>query len=681
MSSIDNKINVLWKNIIYNKAETDINKLPSEEIITYRPAVLSEQVYNASKLIPIPANELVNVCIFQSIKCISDPNSDLPHTWIAIKDETKDVYNIDNRLFDWISPSIDVSYNIRVYVGDPSNNVKINPSEYEFIFDYANGILFFIDTIPSLTDSIYITGYRYIGSKGISSGDSLILGTPTDGSLTDTVEKTLAIKTWTSKTTITDAIDDLNETLSFFVPDPPPGLQGNLLFFSDTIKTISGDFILLSDNYTNNSSYYIQPGTNVSLITKNNTQSNTIEKYGNGQSGSLTLFINGSVNSMVYFDNTDKTGIHGSLIIVDNSQYPLDRPPVFFRSISSHIELYDLPIGVSTIELVHSETGTTGVFPLVYDNLNTLSMTSNINVSEFDVKYRYSSSIPHYDNGSILKIDTGVRNLVNQVYLSGTLFQISSDPIIGNEINLSADDINGGILPARMPYKNISEKYTISGNVHTQSYIIARGKNIVGDEDWNYSGIKINVMSGDVDYVVENSIPVINMPNIGNVQNNDPAYRIKMSGGDMPNDSFMNWNSTDSLMPYDAVVVGGILKNDKTNYSNCLPVGPDLSNHNNDQYASFLFHRKGINKFDIDIEGSYSGIFVKLSDMWFDLTKLYGNGNGCAEGIIANGAGIFRVNFGKYNSSTYDGNAICVRIKLSTGQFITKLRFVGVNGN
>ena len=684
MSSTDSKVNTLWKNTIFNKAETDINKSPSEESIVYRPAILSNQIYNSSNLIPIPAGELANISIFKTVKCVIDPTINETRTWIAVKDITKNPYDNTNRLLDWIDPSIDISYTIKLYIGDPSNNVRIT-SEYEYTFDYVNGIIVFMDNIPDLTDSIYITGYRYIGNKGISSGDTLVLGTPSDGSLIDTVEKTLAIKTWTSSTKITDAIDDLNEALSYFVPDPPIELQGHKLIFN-TIEQIDGQDILLADNFTNNSAYHMTPGMKVSLTKRNNIVSNSIENYGNGQSGSLSLFVNNLVN-IVNFDNTDKSGTYGSLIITDNSQYPLNRPPIFFRSITSHIELNNLQVGASIVELVHSETGTTGISFIVYDDLSSLPSTSNVSVSEKNVTIAYSSSIPHYNTGSVLTVNTSVKNLVGQTYLSGPIFQISSDPVIGSIVSFSPNDISISALPARMPSTNISANYTVNDNIHTQCYMIAKGKNIVGNENWKYSLTKINVMAGNpTNCIVENSIPVINMKNVGNVLNNDPAYRIVMSSGDIPVDDITNitssnWVSMNTVAPYDAIIVGGVLKNDKTDYSICLPVGPNLVNQNDNQYASFQFHRKGISRFDINISGTYSGIWVKLSNTnWFDLTKLYGNSNGCAEGIAATGdSGIFRVNFGQYNSSNCINNTICVRIKLSIGQSITGLSFVGID--
>ena len=86
------------------------------------------------------------------------------------------------RLTDWIDTQFGSGYVIKVYKGDPnSGGVSLDAAgssgkDDTWFFDYSSGVLNFNgDDLPSgVTDSnIYIVGYRYIGSKGVSSPSSI----------------------------------------------------------------------------------------------------------------------------------------------------------------------------------------------------------------------------------------------------------------------------------------------------------------------------------------------------------------------------------------------------------------------------------------------------------------------------------------------------------------------------
>ena len=100
----------------------------------------------------------------------------LDNTWISVYPTWQ------TQLTDWIPPEFGSGYFIKVY----SDNVAVgnvvatgtNLSDSgiagvgEWFFDYQAGILNFVGSTPipaALTSSkvIYITGYRYIGEKGL----------------------------------------------------------------------------------------------------------------------------------------------------------------------------------------------------------------------------------------------------------------------------------------------------------------------------------------------------------------------------------------------------------------------------------------------------------------------------------------------------------------------------------
>jgi hypothetical protein len=85
------------------------------------------------------------------------------------------------RLTDWIDTQFGTAYVLKVYKGDPNSGGTLLPaggsgSNDGWFFDYSSGVLNFNGSgLPSgVTDSnIYIVGYRYIGSKGVSSPGQL----------------------------------------------------------------------------------------------------------------------------------------------------------------------------------------------------------------------------------------------------------------------------------------------------------------------------------------------------------------------------------------------------------------------------------------------------------------------------------------------------------------------------
>ena len=85
------------------------------------------------------------------------------------------------RLTDWIDTQFGTAYVLKVYKGDPNSGGTLLPaggsgSNDGWFFDYSSGVLNFNGSgLPSgVTDTnIYIVGYRYIGSKGVSSPASI----------------------------------------------------------------------------------------------------------------------------------------------------------------------------------------------------------------------------------------------------------------------------------------------------------------------------------------------------------------------------------------------------------------------------------------------------------------------------------------------------------------------------
>ena len=209
------------------------------------------------------------------------------------------------------------------------------------------------------------------------------------------------------------------------------------------------------------------------------------------------------------------------------------------------------------------------------------------------------------------------------------------------------------------------------------------------------------IKTGTTTRVDEMSFPVSVAVNGGPSGN---GFRLDMTNGDNPADNksaltASDWVSANAIDAWDATVVGGVLKHDVTNYTTgYLPVGPNLSTQNADQYITVAFRRTAVSKFDISVTGSYAGMWVKLpglsddkttsSNGWYSMKTPYsgagfpgdtngGNGSlGCALGTVANGSGSFTCTFGTLSSTNSSNNLILVRIKLTAGQSISALSFI-----
>jgi hypothetical protein len=250
-----------------------------------------------------------------------------------------------------------------------------------------------------------------------------------------------------------------------------------------------------------------------------------------------------------------------------------------------------------------------------------------------------------------------------------------------------------------MAAQSFTQTVTLSGTVHATSQISVKARNAAADSAASAIATKINVMSGSPSSaVIEMSIPVDATMGVipSGAQTN--AGRVTMATGDTPADdkaslTVPDWVSTVTAADHEAMVVGGVLKHDVTNYSTgYLPVGIDRSSGAANQYVTFMFRRSAVSQFKIQVTGTYTGCWVKMPGIavgtapngWWDMYQLYnGNGvpgqngsSGCALGSVMNGnAGTYTATFGTETSTNATNNIILVRFKLTSGQSITALSF------
>ena len=181
--NITQQVDYLWKKVGFGLAKTDLadTKLAINESITSSLLLPGAKIWTQSELIPavIPAvsDEIVTVYTGTTpIKCIPDVTSTEYRTWLASNSS-------ETVLIDWIPPEFGSTYLIRVYLATSDSTDPVNEgiqlfsqgsaNNDEWFFDYQAGVLHFVgDNLPVydfVNKSIYITGARYTGIKGLSN--------------------------------------------------------------------------------------------------------------------------------------------------------------------------------------------------------------------------------------------------------------------------------------------------------------------------------------------------------------------------------------------------------------------------------------------------------------------------------------------------------------------------------
>ena len=540
-----------------------------------------------------------------------------------------------------------------------------------------------------------------------SGGNGGYLDAPTDGSFSNpriTGGKPPAITTWNIGTTkISDAIDDLNEVLGLLLPSAPPNLSTKTIAMTGGSNTRGGIAINTTSNITNNTGSSVTGGQQIYTIFSATATTNSVTNFGSGNSGILTALLNNTADGQITLQSTSNVGSNLALQITRNDDYPLATPG-FYKDLDATISGI-VNFGVNTYKMTHSETGSTNTLMFVYDNFTSAPLISSTSVTQNAAAITYSSSVPHYNTGSTLKVSFSAYNLSGMTYLNSNVVEIDSTPSIGSMVALNPSDMpsaTSGVLPKNCTIQNISNKiFTIAPYNFTIGNMYIRGRNSYTDGAYATDATKILVMSGSITPTA--STPIQEMAvlvyNLGTTPSGAPvnAQRIHMSNGDTPNDdpTTATWNSQNPLQTYEAAIVGGVLSHNQINYGTgaYLPIGSNLSSsRNGSQYITFYFRRSGVSQFKINVTGTYDGCYVKLPGAstgsapngWWDMTALYtGNGipgsngsNGCAVGSVMNKTtGIFTCTFGQESSSNSTQNYILVRFRMVAGNAITNLSF------
>lgn len=509
----------------------------------------------------------------------------------------------------------------------------------------------------------------------------------------------------TNETKVSEAVDRLNEVLGMLVPSAPPSFpNANAL----TVTNTAGTSPLLASGATDNTGGSgISAGASVTRITAAGVNSNTFNDMGPGNTGTVSLLINGTTVGSKALTGTGDNSTTNGLVIADQKDYPVATPG-FWKSIDVSVTNGAAQVGINKFRLSHSDAGQTGETFFVRDNVTAVPAITGTSVAQSAAgTVAYSSSVPHYNTGATLTVNASISNLSGQTYYGG------SDPLVisGTNAIISSDTLTYATLGISLPIAaNTTTATAISPvsvsidgtNIHGMGQLQGVARNVNGaSTTTTLSSTVILVKRGTAaaSKIDELSVPV---SGLGSSPNTNNALRVTQGSGDTPSGGVTAWDATASLETHDAAVVGGILKHDQTNYSTgYLPVGPDLSSgRSGAQYVTFSFNRTALSQFKINVTGTYAGCWVSmpgvsdnagispnaLGGAWWNAMALYDGAGvpgesgdssaGCASGAAMTGStGNFTVTFGTQSSTNATGNEIRVRFRLNAGQSITALSF------
>jgi hypothetical protein len=573
--------------------------------------------------------------------------------------------------------------------------------------------LYFTNTrvIDALTTANVTTGNLVVsGTLTARSNVGLTLGTATQGNLISN-----AI-TMTVDTTVTNGIAQLNEILGKLVPAAPIAFPGNGYIAINSVSTYRMANFAQTDNTP--SSRNVGGANIVSLVRRASSYTTTtMNDMGPGNTGTVTLYKNGSPTGSRALGVGSDNGTYSDLVIGDNVDYSTKTGAAggFWESFDANAS-GTVSAGWNEVYINHSQGGSSNIAYWYYDSSSpgavvfsvpAIYPTSNV--------YSNSSTIPHYTSATVFTMTANVKNL------SGDMFPTSNTFITGSSatgfgtpssLNYESAGVTGVPLPLT---RNL---YVSSGNAQISTTVniasgygtTAIGPSLTGQNSYT-SGTGSFSLGATVLYKTatissESTMEESNIWVQGNVGSGAGygARIINPGSTDTPvqsaSASLFNSN-TSTLLSYDATIVGATLKHDQTNYSTgYLPVGPNLSSgRGGAQYYTFKFSRASVGKFNIKFTGQLAGLWVALpgsaidttaaaTNGWVDMSVAYpGSGvpsYGCALGgtVTLNTAGTQSktCTFGSANSSDSGASGeIYIRIRLNAGQTITALAILGAS--
>ncbi len=470
------------------------------------------------------------------------------------------------------------------------------------------------------------------GGGGSSVGTGITLGTPTDSSFAD------GLLSFTPTTTVTDAIDEVNEILNKLAPAKPQNLSA---------VTIS-----LSSSY---SATETSSGTSRSNVTSSTTpQTNTTSAFYDGDSGTLSAYIDGSLatNSSQVLTTSDDSGTYGSLIIAsDVDTYSgQSGKEGFWKQLTARIlSASSLATGSHTYQLRHSGTGDTNTLTFYVDDPVTTSITSTSSSFSGSTS-SYISGVPTLSSGTTFTVSFTINDAIKQFYNTTQVATITGSSILSSSVSHS-------ITGVQTPNATI----TVSGKtctVGSSKYSETNSLTITPYNSAGNSGTTASISLGARVDTVSNE-----------------SSRLLAGSGQYPTtgygagNTFTSSNSLKTVYTEELQLLNGVYCWPSANYSSNTPTaGPDYSSGMGSSDRWVIFQHgvslSNISAFTFTIDGSSNfgstaivtgiKIYAKVEGVtgWIDCNAAYSPGtnpssDGDAALVIANSTATSkRITFG-----------------------------------
>ena len=547
-------------------------------------------------------------------------------------------------------------------------------------------------------------------------GNAVAMGTNTLGNLVSNAV------TLTTSTTVTDGITQLNAVLGKLVPPSPPNFPASQSIAVASLSTFRMTNYTQTDN-TPGANKSVAGGTTVSTVRRASSYStNTITTAGPGDSGTLTVYLNGVDAGNVTFNtgaSPSANGVYSNLVVTNNFDYRNANANIaagFWYVFSSQAS-GTVSQGWNEVYIADTAAGNTNTYSWFYDSSapGTPAFSSLGMAAPGSPSYVYSSTVPHYNNTNAFAVTFDVNRLSGNMYPTSDTFVTGS---AGGAFGAPASVTYAGASITTPLAQNL---YVSSGNasVSTTSTVISgfgastTGPSVSVVNSYNTgtqaftATLNANVLykTGTVSSasrIEEANVFVGTTIGVGS----GLAFRIANPGStNTPvytgNAAAFN-SQTGPLQTYDSTVVANVLKHDQTNYATgYLPAGPNLSaGRSGTQYFTFKIIRTSVSKFDVKWSGNIAGLWVALpgstidstsgANGWIDMSTAYGgagipgvnppgNGSdGCALGGVAPLNSVqtnkaVTATFGTVSSSDTATNEIYIRLALTSGQSVTAL--------
>lgn len=558
-------------------------------------------------------------------------------------------------------------------------------------------------TFPANAQGNLLARFNFVGDYTFpgGSGGSDFLGDPTDGSYDDG-----AVKGWTPGVTRKDdAIDALNRYLAKALPERPRNISDVELSFTNQpngtfnpARTLESFSWRLADGLIPS----FVPGVTFSykdeIIPIDSILATTTDltEVGNGDSGTLSVAVNGTITGSHVMTSGDDVGSYTGLDVITEYLYPLGNPAAVWNAMDIRATA-TVPDGINRFTVSHTETGST-YKDIVVEPLQTTPVISFPGLVPGSHYLRYVSGVPHLLENSEFTVSMSVENLVGRTYIaSETLGTCLNDNSFF--VALSGDTITNTMnidLPVLAPLTAFS--WTGLTGKHDRSIIspidfFAMNSFAETRVASNFTAIIASEFKHELD-LHETSIFVGIQEGIKRVATPDGDCPVINSVSFDPDWDEGNVGDLGDLSPWEAPIVGGRATADRTDYSTGhIPVGPDFTGKPACQYITFKIKRI-TNRLKLHIDGTYTGLFVKLPGIpqamptavngWWNGMKQAdnapldwpghsNNNDGC---LLTKNEEAVEFTFGNVSSASSTDNVILIRFILEGDDVIRNIRIV-----